>query len=393
MIWRLATLAAALACGGCASIPASQPQAIKFDIAEPVSARDTGHPWIYETPETIEGTDMSGILAQHSSMLGREDLSAATGDKEYEPSACQPMAGSPIGTDAVIARIVDEARKHRVVIINESHVVTSHRDFSRKLIAALRPEGFAVLAAETFGNNAADPDPVETYDDLPYIDRRIGYYSMEPVFGAMLREAKALGYRFVAYEQVRDPNRERPDDWRISIRNREIEQASNLAGVIESLRPDEKLIVHVGYSHAREAVVIGDDGWEHAWMAARLKRITGIDPLTIDQTYCRGSSDSVQLAMESGDKQGWFDIYIDHPLPAFIYGKPAWRLDGVETVPIPEQLRPVDGPLVIEAFAEGEPFDAVPYDRIWAEPGEDIKLALPPGRYTLRAVRPNPEHE
>jgi len=50
-------------------------------------------------------------------------------------------------------------------------------------------------------------------------------------------------------------------------------------------------------------------------------------------------------------------------------------------------LRPTDEPLVIEAFAWGEPFDAVPVDRVFVEPNEATTLLLPPGRYRVRAVR------
>jgi len=299
------------------------------------------------------------------------------------------------GEAEVLARIVDEASRHRVVIINESHTVTLHRYFSRKVIAALRPLGFTVLAAETFANNAgAGADPVDIHAGLPYVTQNLGWYSREPVFGAMLREAKGLGYRFAAYEQVYDPDRVRPgpdDDWRIDIRDRETEQAQNLAAILSAMAPEEKLIVLVGYAHAREAAVVGEDGWDHAWMAARLKRDHGIDPLTIEQTYCRGSSDSVRLAPPSADKQGWFDLYVDHPIAAFIHGRPAWRFaQGEQAVPIPSALRPTDEAWVIEVFAEGEPFDAVPVDRILVAPGDDVRLALKPGRYVARAVRLQP---
>lgn len=355
----------------------------------PVDAADTGQPFVYEDPEAHDV--QSGRTTQLLSMLGREDR-AARYDNEYSASPCPPLATGAEGDAEVLARIVAEAGNHRVVIINESHTVTQHRDFSRKVIAALRPLGFSVLAAETFANNAeAGQDPVEVHASLPYLTQNLGWYSREPVFGAMLREARGLGYRFAAYEQVYDRERVRPEsdgDWRIDIRDRETEQAQNLAAILASMAPDEKLIVHVGYSHAREAVVIEKDGWETAWMAARLKRDHGIDPLTIEQTYCRGSSDRVRLAAASADKEGWFDMYVDHPAVAFRDGRPGWRFErGELPVAIPEDLKPTDEPLVIEAFAEGDPDDAVPVDRLWAKPGEDVRLALPPGRYRVRAVR------
>ncbi len=388
---KAALLFAGASLAGCATLPPSQSGVELSVIDTLIDAQATGHEYIYRQPPEVLDKNDSGRAAQAWSMLGREDKAALV-DDEYSVAACpasEPMAS---GEAEVLTRIVEAARQHRVVIINESHQVTRHRDFSRQIIAALRPLDFSVLAAETFSNwNDDRPDPVELYAETPYIESRLGYYSKEPVFGAMLREAKALGYRFAAYEQVYVAGRDQPDDWRISVRDREIEQAANLAALIDSLGPDENLIVHVGYAHAREANVIDEDGWDHSWMAARLKRDHGIDPLTIAQTICRGSTDVSRIALESDDQAGWFDLIVDHPVAQFRFGKPAWRFaDGRRAVPVPPQLQPVERPLVIEAFREGEPYDAVPADRVWVEPGEDIRLSLEPGSYTVRAVLPAP---
>ena len=368
------------------------PQVELVVAGPPISAEATGQAFVYEDPHQID--PKREPLSQAYSMLGREDL-AAQSDNEYAPSPCALDAQTVTSEAEVIARIVDEALRHRVVIINESHTVTQHRDFSRKVIAALRPLGFTVLAAETFANNVeAGQDPVDLHAGLPYLTQNLGWYSREPVFGAMLREAKRLGYRFAAYEQVYDPDRVRPaddGDWRIDIRDRETEQAQNLAAILNAMAPEEKLIVHVGYSHAREAAVVDEDGWDDAWMAARLKRDHGIDPLTIAQTICRGSGDSLRLAAAPPSKVGFFDLLIDHPIAPFVHGRPAWRFaQGEQPVPVPPDLRPTEESWVIEVFPEGEPFDAVPVDRILVAPGEDVRLALKPGRYVARAVRLQP---
>lgn len=382
---------AALA-GGLHAQDQAVPQVELRVAGPPIAAADTGQPFVYEDPETLG--EQGGSKAQTLSMLGREDRAARYED-EYEASPCPPLTPGTEGEAEVLARIVAAAAQHRVVIINESHTVTQHRDFSRTVIAALRPLGYSVLAAETFANNAeAGQDPVDRHEGLPYVTQNLGWYSREPVFGAMLREAKRLGYRFAAYEQVYDPDRVRPgpdDDWRIDIRDRETEQAQNLAAILQAMAPEEKLIVHVGYAHAREAAVVGEDGWDHAWMAARLKRDHGIDPLTIAQTICRGSGDNIRLAATPPPMVGYFDLLIDHPVSTFRHGRPAWRFaQGEQAVPIPAALRPTDAAWVIEVFAEGEPFDAVPVDRILVAPGDDVRLALKPGRYVARAVRLQP---
>lgn len=371
----------------CAAGASAQELEVVLDVAgPPMDAGETGQAFLYEKPEEDPRYPGGGVVEQGWSMLGREDRAAET-DREYSEKAC-PLRDPPVvGINAALAQIVEAARTHRVVIINESHTVTQHRDFSRLVIKALHPHGFTTLAAETFRNVDGEPDPVQTYADRSYVDHRIGWYSREPVFGQMLREAKAVGYQFVGYEEVSEPSASLPDDWRIAIRDRETAQAENLAAILAGLPKDQKLIVHAGYGHASESISIDEDGWENAWMAARLKRETGLDPLTIGQTVCRGSTGEVSLARSSA--QAGFDVIVDHPTYQFRFGRPTWRFaNGAKPIEIPEALQPTDAPLVIEAFAQGEPFDAVPIDRVWVEPGEDIRLALKPGRYTLRAVIP-----
>ncbi|MEO0462729.1 MAG: hypothetical protein AAF127_06340 [Pseudomonadota bacterium] len=341
----------------------------------PVFAETTGQSHVYLDPR--QSSVKGGSRSQGWSMLGREDL-AAVFDDEYDAKPCPKTASRIAGEAAVLTDIVEQARKHRVVIINESHTVTLHRDFSRCVIRALRPHGFSVLAAETFANVSDGPDPVDQHAHLPFLHQDIGYYSKEPVFAAMLREAKALGYRFAAYEQTFS-----------SKRDREEEQAANLAAILGKMGQGEKLIVHVGYGHADEVPRVYGKSRDRSMMAARLKRDHGYDPLTLGQTVCRGGTQEIGLLAMPSDEGAPFDFAIEHPLSAFAYGRASWRFDGAyQPVAIPKAFAASDTPLIIEAFAEGDPFKALPHDRVWIEPGEDVRLALKPGRYTVRAVRP-----
>ena len=75
------------------------------------------------------------------------------------------------------------------------------------------------------------------------------------------------------------------------MNRREERQATRLAEVIADLPESDRILIHVGFSHAAEVPIRGPGGNPLEWMAARLKRYTGIDPLTIDQTDCRSGSD------------------------------------------------------------------------------------------------------
>lgn len=359
----------------------------------PIEAQETSDNSIYlepSVPPQFEGNpSVAGILTQGWSMLGREDRGFAAGSDEYRARPCEPLNGAPVGEEAVLDAIVDQARNTSILIVNESHEVTLHRQFSERILERVRPLGFTVFAAETFQNRKGDPDPVEESKSLTYPRQKDGYYLKEPVFGDLVRTAKRLDYRLAAYEQPYDPARERPKDRWTQIAMREQSQAENLAALLETMGPDEKLVVHVGYAHAREIETKRADGLDTTWMAGRLKRMTGIDPLTIAQTECRGSGETVRLSAAPERISGWFDMIVDHPAASFRHGRASWRFtEGRLPVDIPAQFASTDQTLIIEAFVEGEPFEAVPVDRVWVEPGEDVKLSLKPGRYVVRAVHP-----
>src|SRR5690606_22850830 len=125
---------------------------------------------------------------------------------------CAAAPNSAAGWDAVIDAIAARAEGHRVVIINESHMVTRHRETTRRLLAKLQPLGFRVLAAETFNQGYGGPPPVEDTPAVSWPRMIDGYYSGEPAFGRLVREARTLGYRLAAYEELFDPAAPVSDD-------------------------------------------------------------------------------------------------------------------------------------------------------------------------------------
>ena len=386
-------LALAGALAACASLP-DTPGPVSLTIAgPPIPAEQTGQAYLYTAPQLPEGYDGGGIMAQHWSMLGREDKSAAADPSEYRARSCPLAEGHATGWGQTLDRIAAHAQDTRIVIVNESHTVTRHRDTTRRLLERLRPLGFTVFAAETFANvDEVGQDPVERLAGRTYPHRDLGYYSREPAFGRMLRTAIAEGYRLVAYEHVDEhddaDSEQGEDDQFASISMREAGQAENLAAIVAAMGPDQKLLVHVGYAHASESAGPGPDGRVLEWMAKRLKALTGIDPLTVGQTVCRrtGAGEVLLIPMPRGEGAP-FDFALDHPVDEFAKSRPQWRRSADSAVPIPMALRPTDAPLVIEAVEENADFDAVPVDRVYVEPGEDIPLLLPPGRYSVRAVR------
>lgn len=222
---------------------------------------------------------------------------------------------------------------------------------------------------------------------LPYPRDVDGHYVREAAFGRLLRTVKRLDYVLVPYEdgRPRDPDLTVAE----SIARREAFQAQALADALAAAGPDARLLVHVGYSHARETPIRFADGREDLWMAARLRMLTGIDPLTISQYQCRDASREMRLAGTGPDApEGAFDFVVAHPVTRFSGHRPVWRAgSGDKRVPVPATLVPRQGAHIVEARPVGEPDSAVPMVRVLVFPGEAVDLLLPPGHYRLRAVR------
>lgn len=322
---------------------------------------------------------------QTLSLFGREDLIEAISE-DYRATECAPLHGA----GDVTVEIVRKARKTSVVIINESHERSEHRGFTAALLGRLRSEGYAALAMEALSNPPFNvplryqPSVVQE-PGLAYLLDKDGYLLGEAAFGRLGRAAKRLSYVLVPYEPQEDGTRGAMSRAK-QIALREEGQASALAAWIKK-HPGLKLIVHVGYSHAID--VPRADGTR--WMAMRLRAKTGIDPLTISQTTCRGGAPSRRLAVLPDEMPaGTFDLIVDHPTAHFVHGRPAWRMmAGDVPVTIPAALRPERGWRVIEARLEGDSPASVPMDRVAIRSGEDIALMLPPGRYRLRVLDPS----
>ena len=308
--------------------------------------------------------------------VGREDIHAAQRDWRMRARTCEP---SPDSREPIEA-IVELARDTRIVIVNEAHDRPRHRDFIRQVAIALEPLGYTRFAAETFRDFVVE-SPERRFPRV--ID---GYYSNEPVFGRLLREVLSLDYRLEVYEYRGAASDLDMDSYWARADRREEAQAENLARIIASMGSEERILIHVGYSHAAEVPIPSFDDRELAWMAARLREKTGIDPLTIDQTDCASASQTTALtAAAERHVPGQFDLVVGHPPLTFERNRPTWRMRDRSAVRVSVKMRSDSQRVLIEVRPEGEPSYTVPVDRLMLWPGEDLPLLLEEGRYELTA--------
>lgn len=286
-----------------------------------------------------------------------------------------------------------QAQKTRIVVYGEEHHLPQTRSVYEPLLRALWRQGYRYLAAETFDDKVMSPD-------FRYPDYKSGYYLLDPVFASAIRVAKELGYKLIAYD-----TKERGASGDASFRDRT--QAENIKARTFDLDAQAKVFVIAGRGHASEEVAQG--GWTP--MASVLKRLTGINPLTVyaptmsqrltaeeeDPLYrfatSRGLVKQPTIFVDRAEGRllgsSSFDAYIFWPRIRVEDGRPDWlaRTLGRRRVPIPPQLWSGRGLRLVQARREGEPASAIPIDQVLIDEPQDRKvLMLPPGRFWLRTV-------
>lgn len=286
--------------------------------------------------------------------------------------------------------IAEEAQKHQIVILNEAHYSSQSRAFGQLVAERLK---FPLLAAETFSGD------IFAVHEYGYPSLRGGYYLIDPFFGDFIRRAVQNGTRLFNYEQEGNPPNQSPEE---SINFREEAQANHLMERVLRRYPGKKLLIYVGYSHATER-------GELEWLAARLAKKSGLDPLTIDQTTLVEHSipnnevptyKALKATLEKpviledhqkkhpvyGQYQGQVDLQVAHPPTREINGRPQWmRLNGYrKNVPVKHEWLPKNGTALLQAYKEGETVHPIAVDRLLVEADRTpAVLLLPPGRYRL----------
>ena len=380
------------------------------DMAMAISARSRSGRYLAAWPRMVANPDpvLRDTLQQWAALLGDETTAlAGAGRPRPAPDLTDARA------EDALAVIVRAAKGRRVVMLNEAHVASRHRAFLARVARALRDEGFTHLAAETFSNPGVQLlrlpfPPVETLLPGAALNPGHGFYINDPVYAEAVREALALGYRLVAYEQ-------RPDQivptetLQAGTPRREQAQAENLAAALKQ-SPKGRFLVHVGYGHLSKTPIDGVG----PMMAGRLKALTGIDPLSIGQdstgSFAPHATDSaasqaVLAKFQPKDSIAVFDatgralyarrsgcdLTIFHPPMPDVEGRAGWlaAAEGRRRVAV-RLPRPAPGGYVLaQAVPAADPDPAIPADQyLLAEGAREAIFHLRPGRYRVRLETP-----
>jgi hypothetical protein len=286
-----------------------------------------------------------------------------------------------------ILKVADE---RQVIMINEAHHLPHHRAFVYGLLEDLYQKGFRYFALETL----SDPN----INEQGFPDLNSGFYSKEPLFGEMMREALRLGYTLIHYENEQECDRQQSADRFFCNTFRDSIQALNLKQRVMDQDPDGKLFVYAGYSHI-------DKSSKNSWkkMAQFFQEMTGIEPYCIEQTRLNEQghlayegkiyqtvADKVTqgapvVAFEDGapyTQSPLVDISLFHPRSKMINDRPDfYTLGGKKKAFDLKKWNVREGQLV-QAFYVGEKGDRIPADQFIVKTGNE-SLFLFPGSYEL----------
>ena len=290
-----------------------------------------------------------------------------------------------------LGEIARRAEDRQLVIINEAHDAPEHRAFVGRLVEKLRSIGFSYYAFETLG------EAPQSLKGRGYPVQETGYYSQEPRFGELIRDAIRCGLIPIRYEAEDVATSGNP---LVDINTREHAQCDNLVEQVFRKTPDARVIIHVGLDHVMEKPRdVGKD--KIIWLAARIKTTTGIDPLTIDQiTRLRSFPPEQQMPtlaysasgepFVGGPYEGYVDLQVYHPPTRMTKGRPDWLLRDQRrrVVNVPDEIKVESKRILLQAFYANESTDAIPADQVVLDPNEPRPaLSLRPGAYRL--VRQN----
>ena len=285
-----------------------------------------------------------------------------------------------------------EAKSRRVIMINEAFAKPVHRAFTLSLLADLYHQGFRYLAMEMLNNFSNR--------SLSRVTMNTGYYAAEPVAAELIRTALSLGYTLVPYE-----------DTAAAVHTATQRDSVQAANIYEVLKKDTgaKILVHASYAHISKKT--GPDGFIP--MALAFRKISGIDPLTIDQTDMTEESNFAygriiyqaylakypltepSIALVKGtpinvtDKD-LYDLCIIHPPSEYKDGRPTWlKLGGLRKLFLVRP--PVENVFMTQAYYLSEiadnnnaPWQLIPADQTYITNGTGkYPLYLRKGKYKL----------
>ncbi len=326
------------------------------------------------------GFDIAMRQAENNAMVGRYKDSMAIYNSD-KPAQKLNIINFIDGAEARDAEtyITEKAKDADIVIFNESHFDSSHRFFVAKILKKLRSIGYTKIAAEAFN---ADKVEFENSVSLPDVNGKAGKYVRDPVFANLVRLAKKLNYKLIAYE-LTDEEQDIASNSGNFVRFREKNQAKKLHDSIKEIRG--KTIVIAGFDHIVTSVRDDGEKMMAGYLIGYHYRL-----LSIDQVAANGrmrNNDCSQRAMWTKPViftkhgravtfppyAGQVSASVVHPCVSFSANVPNWKDFRIFFVGQFREFKEFDHSktTLLQSFRKGQDIESVPIDQVIYEPGEE----------------------
>ncbi|MGJ8679465.1 hypothetical protein [Paraglaciecola sp.] len=289
----------------------------------------------------------------------RKTLIARDATVEIDTSGFENLTGYQ-EKDAVV-EILERAKNHQIVMVNEAHDIAQHRVLTYRLLQGLWKQGYRYFAAETLTPMSSEQI------DKGFITSQVGYYTDEALHANLVLKAKEIGFEVVSYDQHKPSVMNTTDE-------RETHSALTIKEKVFDKDPSAKIVIHVGYSHINE----------EKWLASKLKNITKLETLTIDQTtriersqvkYEHPTYTNVVKSVnyrkpfifvkgnEVWSSDNKWDISVFWPRTRYLNGRAEWAtLNRKPYISASKHCKNLY-PCMIEVFKFNQPYE-VPLDRV-----------------------------
>jgi hypothetical protein len=239
-----------------------------------------------------------------------------------EPTAAEMQKTNQVPLAAVEDLVREAFATHRVVILNEEHHQPEGRALGASLVRRLPALGVKYFALET-----GLQKPLDDAARSGKITTGTDPYSWDPQRAALLRAVLASGLKPIAIDVHPEESVQMAKAAAGRLEFRETCMARHLLKILEK-DPDGKILVWVGFSHARKT----SEGKNRTrWMAARFWKESGVEPYCIYQLSDAGDlafQDPIyRLAVVAARRELKGPTAIRLPVASFAEAMPATVLD------------------------------------------------------------------
>jgi hypothetical protein len=325
-----------------------------------------------------------------------ESLVGNTYTLNWKMSKVRAKKGEQVNFTPAVEYIIHACKESQVVMINEDHNTPKHRILTYNLLEDFYRLGYRYLAVEALENDSS-------CINLGYPQIKSGFYMAEPNMGNLLKKAIRLGFTVVSYES-KDSTKYSGESESYLDNIREVNQAKNLNNILEK-DPKAKIIVHAGHGH------IWEKGGDIIFMAEYFKILSGINPMTINQSI--NSMDEFKDKLDStinfnqtqipyvvldknnwpkvsnGDKPGDYNLLVAWPSAQEKYGRKDYMISkkGTHLHMVNVQKKDVGKLVQIKSL---DPKDDIPLDQFVVKKGVlKYGVALDLGKYYVQITDSN----